>query len=113
MCGCRGWKMQLRSKKQKIRILGVCREKIAGCLRLSAIMALLISSVYVASTVWQSDLATAQDAAETQLGVVLSAKQEAPPVTAPSTAKGMGTVTVSADQTTINYALTLTGPFTG
>jgi hypothetical protein len=105
--------MQLQSKHQKIGIIEVCGKKIAARRRLSALAALLIALIYLMSAVWRPDPATAQGATETQLGVVLSANQEVPPVTAPSTAKGVGTVTVSADQTTINYTFTLTRPLTG
>jgi hypothetical protein len=103
--------MQLRSKIKKIWIVEVGREKIGGLFCPSALAVLLIGLVYVTSPVWHPDLAMAQGTTETQLGVVLSANQEVPPVE--SAAKGMGTVTVSADQTTINYTVSLTGPFTG
>jgi methylglyoxal synthase len=95
--------MQPRSKnyKHRINILP------------SALAVLLISLVYVIGVGWHAAPAVAQTASETTLGVVLSANQEAPPVATPSTAKGAGIVTVSADQSTINYTLTLSGPFSG
>jgi methylglyoxal synthase len=88
-------------------------NNITGLVRLSALAALLISLVYILGVGWHADVGVAQTAPETPLGVVLRANQEVPAVTSPSTAKGEGTVTVSADQTTISYTLTLTGPLTG
>ena len=105
--------MQLRRKHPKNGISKASGKNRGALLRLSALAALLLSLIYVTSVAWRPDSAVAQDASETQLGVVLSANQEAPPVAVPSTAKGAGTVTVSADQTTVSYTLTLTGPFTG
>jgi len=105
--------MQLRRKRQKNGIPKVSGEKRIALLRLIALSALLIALIYVASVAWRPDPAVAQDASEIQLGVVLSANQEVPPVAAPSTAKGTGAITVSADQAMISYMLTLTGPFTG
>ena len=104
--------MQLRSPNHKTRIIEMHGGKIAGVFRLGVPAALLISLVYVTNAIWQPDAVVAQGVTETQLGVALSANQEVPTVTSPSTAKGVGNVTVSADQTTINYSLTLTGPFT-
>jgi hypothetical protein len=104
--------MQLRSKIKKVRIIRGGREKVVGPFCLSAWAVLLIGLVYVTNAGWHPDLAMAQGATETRLGVVLSPNQEVPPVVG-SAAKGMGTITVSADQTTINYTVTLTGPFTG
>jgi hypothetical protein len=75
-------------------------------------MLLAIAFGAVTKGIWRPRAVVAQDATEVQLGVILSASQEVPPVSVATTAQGLGTITVNVDRTVISYTFTLTGPFT-
>lgn len=73
-----------------------------AALHLGLLMLLAILLGSVTKGIWWPRTVSAQDATETQLGVVLSANQEGPSVSVATTAQGLGTITMNVDRTVIS-----------